>query len=67
MKKKKTVKQRNFIARDLCTNRQFRNKVHVNKKKKIKKFNLGCELRKYKARTMRAFLSYINRGHAASF
>lgn len=41
--------QRNFIAMDLCTNRQFRNKVHVNKKKKIEKFNLGHELRKYES------------------
>lgn len=49
MKKKKTVKQRNFIAMDLCTNRQFRNKVHVNKKKKIEQFNLGHELRKYES------------------
>lgn len=48
-KKKKTIKQRNFIAMDLCTNRQFRNKVHVNKKKKIEKFNLGRELRKYES------------------
>lgn len=47
--KKKTIKQRNFIVMDLCTNRQFRNKVHVNKKKNIEKFNLGRELRKYES------------------
>ena len=47
--KKKTLKQRNFVAMDLCTNRQFRNKVHQNKKKKMEKFDLNREFRKYES------------------
>lgn len=48
MKKAKIVgklpKQRNPIARTLCTQGQFKNKVFENKKKKIKKFDWRKEV-----------------------
>lgn len=45
--KTKQFKQRNFIAMDLCTKTQFRNRVQANKKKKLGKFNLAKEMRNY--------------------
>lgn len=46
-KENNQFKQRNFIAMDMCNNRQFRNRIHTNKKKVIGKFNLTKELRNY--------------------
>lgn len=45
---KKTIKQRNPIAWAMCEARQFRNRVILNKKKKISNFNLNKELKNYK-------------------
>lgn len=46
-KENNQFKHRNFIAMDMCNNRQFRNRIHTNKKKVIGKFNLTKELRNY--------------------
>lgn len=40
----KLPKQRNPIARMLCTQGQFKNKVFENKKKKLKKFDWRKEV-----------------------
>lgn len=43
----KLPKQRDPIARMLCTQGQFKNKVFENKKKKIKKFDWRKEVTKW--------------------